>query len=114
MPALDRISSASSNFFNIRFDPGALPKGGNSKDSLCCLLHVSIPGKGPLPVCPGRPSVDRHTLLQVLLAGQQLLLLDQQALNVGLDLHMHLKTLTPMSLNVQVRNYCMRRRSGVL
>ena len=86
----------------FEFNPGAPPEGCDAKNRLCCPLHFRIPGKGPLPVCPGRPSVDRHTLLQVLLAGQQFLLLDQQALNVGLDLHMQRQTLPLMSLNVQV------------
>ena len=76
---------------------GTQPEGGNAKDSFCYPLHFSIPGKGPLPVCSGRPSVGRHTLLQLPLADLQFLLLDQQALDVCLDLHVHLQILTRMS-----------------
>ena len=92
---------------------GTPPEGGNTKNSLCCPLHFSIPGKGPLPVCFGRPSIDRHALLQVLLAGEQLLLLDQQALDVGLNLHVHLQILTPMTVTVKA-SHLMRVKSRLL
>ena len=68
------------------------PEGGDAKDPLCSFLHLSIPREGALPVCSRCPRVGGQALLQLLLAGQQLLLLCQQGLNLALNLQEEGKT----------------------
>lgn len=67
----------------INTDP---PEGGDAEDPLCSFLHLCVPWEGALPVCSRCPPVGGQALLQLFLAGQQLLLLCQQGLNVALNL----------------------------